>query len=478
MDVAPLSASRVGSWDDEADVVVVGLGCAGASAVLGACEAGAEVIGLERSSAGGGTSAQSGGVIYLGGGTPVQRACGFEDSAEDMRRFLVAACGPDADEAKIALYSEGSVDHFHWLADQGVRWHDTFYAEPVYEVLTDDGLMFSGGEEAWPFCEIARPAPRGHYPRTEGRSGVLLMKVLLEAVDRSPARVRTDTVAERLVVADDGRVVGLVARRFGDEVRVRARGGVILAGGGFVANDRMLTQHAPWLVDDACYKVGTDTDDGRAIRMAQALGAAVRHMDAAEVSNPAPPNVLMPSLLVNSQGQRFINEDVYHGRSGQVALFRQDKQVYLVLDEEIHEANPSWLKITWAAETLEELESDMGLPAGSLRATVELYNRHAEAGEDPLFHKNRRWLKPLRPPFGAVDLRKGLFGVFTLGGLHTGVDGAVLDLDGEAIPGLYAAGRTASGIPAWGYVSGISLGEGTFFGRAAGAAAAGTALGA
>ena len=66
--------------------------------------------------------------------------------------------------------------------------------------------------------------------------------------------------------------------------------------------------------------------------------------------------------------------------------------------------------------------------------------------------------------------------VFTLGGLATTVDGEVLDLGGEPIPGLYAAGRTTSGIQAWGYISGTSLGEGTYFGRRAGRAAATTKL--
>ena len=64
----------------ETDVLVVGLGCAGASTALEAVAAGAEVVVVERASAGGGTSANSGGVIYLGGGTPIQKECGFEDS--------------------------------------------------------------------------------------------------------------------------------------------------------------------------------------------------------------------------------------------------------------------------------------------------------------------------------------------------------------------------------------------------------------
>ena len=74
------NAATVRAWDREADVVVVGFGCAGACAAIEAAEAGADVLLLERASGGGGTSAMSGGLIYMGGGTPVQAACGIEDT--------------------------------------------------------------------------------------------------------------------------------------------------------------------------------------------------------------------------------------------------------------------------------------------------------------------------------------------------------------------------------------------------------------
>src|SRR5512139_4216248 len=77
----------VKTWDLGADVIVVGFGCAGACAAISAAEAGADVLVLERASGGGGTSALSGGQIYMGGGTPVQKACGFVDTPEEMYKF-------------------------------------------------------------------------------------------------------------------------------------------------------------------------------------------------------------------------------------------------------------------------------------------------------------------------------------------------------------------------------------------------------
>jgi 3-oxo-5alpha-steroid 4-dehydrogenase len=206
------------------------------------------------------------------------------------------------------------------------------------------------------------------------------------------------------------------------------------------------------------------------------VGAAVKRMDSIECALPFnAPRSLKYGILVNGLGQRFINEDTYMGRVGQRALTKELGQVYLVVDE-AHYAE-HWLGITatWVCETAAELEGEIGLPDGSLQETLDYFNAHAERGEDPLFHKRPPLLAPLVPPLAAFDLRsdKFIYAPFTLGGLHTDVDGAVLDLDGAAIPGLYAAGRTTSGVAAQGYCSGVSLGDSTFFGRRAGRAAAG-----
>jgi 3-oxo-5alpha-steroid 4-dehydrogenase len=209
--------------------------------------------------------------------------------------------------------------------------------------------------------------------------------------------------------------------------------------------------------------------------MAQAIGASVRNMYAGEVSLPiTPPRSLIQGILINGQGQRFINEDTYMGRVGQSSLYQQGGEVFLILDETSYEPNWMGLTATWVCETPGELEAEIGLPAGSLESTVALYNRHAVSGEDPLFHKGRQWVRPLVPPLGAVDLRIGPapYAPFTLGGLETTVEGAVLDLTGRPIPGLFAAGRTTSGVCSFGYASGMSIGDSTMFGRFAGASAA------
>jgi 3-oxo-5alpha-steroid 4-dehydrogenase len=478
--IAPRRAEDVHAWDAESDVVVVGYGCAGSSAAIAARETEADVLIVERAGAGGGASSMAGGEIYLGGGTPIQKACGFDDTPQAMYDFLMAATGPSPNQPKLEIYCEKSVDHFHWLVDCGVPFKASFYETPCWEPPTDDGLVYTGGENAWPFNEIAPPAPRGHIPQIQNKrimeksGGWMLMHHLSATAEAAGTRVMSDTKVSQLVADAEGRVVGAMARRFGEEIAIRARRGVVLASGGFAANADMVSRHVPAIAGHLT--LGTDGDDGTSIRLGQGMGAAVAHLEAAEAALPSVPQLVYPSVLVNRFGQRFINEDTYCGRTGQAAMFHQQAHCNLVLDEEIFESVPEsdrWgARPTWVCETVGELEKEMELPEGSLQATIELYNRHAAGGTDPVFHKRAEYLRPLKSPFGGVRLTGIPYAVFTLGGLVTTIDGEVVGPGGSPIPGLFAAGRATSGIPSWGYASGTSLGDGTFFGRRAGSAAA------
>ncbi|MDH3210994.1 MAG: FAD-dependent oxidoreductase [Myxococcales bacterium] len=466
---------EIAHWDDEVDVLVVGLGAAGAAAAVEAACAGAETLVLERAGGGGGTSAMSGGVLYLGGGTALQKTCGFEDTPDAMFRYLMASCGESPDEAKLRLYCEGSVEHYAWIVAQGVPFKAVFYDGCSGEPPTDDGLVWSGSERAYPFRDIAAPAPRGHVPRMEHQTGPLLMQKLCAAVASSPARSALNHRCVALVQEPDGSVIGAVAETFGEERALRARRGVILTTGGFIHDDAMIAAHAP-LVGKCNIRVGAEGDDGSGIRLGVAAGAGTLHMDAASISLPATqPWGLKRGVLVNAQGQRFINEDAYYGRLGEWALFRHGGRAWLVVDDEVFEKPDYPREVAAVGETPADLERELRLPPGSLEATLALYNRHAERGEDPLFHKAESYVKPLtRPPYGAFDCttENSIYAAFTLGGLATDPDGRVLDPEGRPLPGLFAAGRATSGLSVGGYSSGLSLGDATFFGRRAGRCAA------
>jgi 3-oxo-5alpha-steroid 4-dehydrogenase len=262
---------------------------------------------------------------------------------------------------------------------------------------------------------------------------------------------------------------------YGEKVAIRARRGVVLASGSFAYNAELVEQHVPALSGRPGSAI--EEHDGQAMRAAQWVGADVAHMNNCEVAIHADPGLMARSLVINGLGQRFINEDTYPGRIGVATALQQRNQALIVADQRAVDEAMAAPKATrmipppsWVSDDIAELEADAGLPQGSLAATLEAYNRHAAAGADPLFHKAAQWLRPLEGPIGIFDVRGQTSG-FPLGGLRTSVDGAVLDVDGDAIPGLFAAGRTTLGIAASNYASGCSLGDGSFFGRRAGRAA-------
>jgi succinate dehydrogenase/fumarate reductase flavoprotein subunit len=475
----PCRHTDVPRWDLQADAIVVGFGASGACAAIEAASAGAKVILFELAAGSGGASALSGGDIYIGGGSEIQRSAGYEDTAEDMFKYLMMAGGPNADEAKVRLYADSSLAHFDWLKAQGVKFKNSHLPGKVVEPQTDDCLIFSGSEQAWPFVDNAKPAPRGHTPQMMGAgAGRYLMDVLTDRVNELGVDVRYDSRVLTLIADANNRVHGVVVRMNNEEYYVQARQGVVLCLGGFVMNRDMVKRHVPMLLRSNT-PIGTSGDDGTGIRLGMSVGGATMNMDQGFVTSPFyPPESLVKGIFVNQLGQRYINEDVYHGRVSWYSFQQPGERVFLLADAATYDrpfygADLRAGDIVATGDTWQEVEQELGLPEGSLVSTVEIYNRYAERGEDPLFHKAAKYLMPLNEgPFVALDYRIDhcIYSSFTLGGLDTLPTGEVLTADHEVIPGLYAAGRTACGIPRWapGYSSGMSVGDATFTGRQAG----------
>lgn len=481
----PRKASDVTHWDMETDVAIVGFGAAGGCAAIEAADAGASVTIFELASASGGSTALSSAEIYMGGsgGTRVQKACGFEDSTEDMVTYMMMCAGPQADEAKIRGYCENSADHFAWLVDKGVPFKDSFHEERAIMCLTDDGLLYTGNEKAYPFAQQAKPCPRGHNLYVEGdNGGPLFMKIITENVEkRDNISVEYEVRALTLIVDDEGSVAGLVIRKDRKELNVKANKGVILCAGGFVMNEEMVRKYAPMLTHCNA-PIGNPGDTGSGILMGISVGGAAVNMHEGFVSLPYyPPASMTCGILVNDKGQRFINEDVYHGRMGAAILAQQSERFYFILtvDQYGDYERVSYMGAEVAAtgETFAELEEELGLRKNSLQHTIAIYNEDCVSGEDTLQHKAPQWLEQLEPPLVALDVTPGrgsFYPFFTLGGLDTLPTGEVVDPQRQVIPGLYAAGRTACGVVrrAEGYSSGMSVGDASYSGRMAGIAAA------
>src|SRR6185312_4235451 len=165
------------------------------------------------------------------------------------------------DEAKLRVYCDGSLAHYDWLVRCGVPLiagpdaagtplatpePDGFVSVGAQE-YAGGGLVWTGGEQAYPCSELAEPAPRGHMPRdADGVEDLFegaVLKCMIGAVERTKVRVRVNTGAERLIVDDAGRIVGIEGRCEGESIRIRARRGVVMTTGGFIYNDEMLAEY-------------------------------------------------------------------------------------------------------------------------------------------------------------------------------------------------------------------------------------------
>ena len=522
------------AWDDSADLIVVGFGGAGASAGLQARELGGEVIALDRFG-GGGATAFSGG-IYYAGGTRYQAEAGYEDSAANMFAYLSQEESAVSEET-LRRFCEGSNDDIEWLARHGVPFDSTTWKDKT--AYPPDGyfLYYSGNEKVPSYTRTATPAPRGHRAVGPGFSGYAYFGALQAAALGSGVRLQPHSPVVRLVVDGEGRVVGVETRdipadqwpaheaiyrklnpmrpfagvrhekaiaeaarfeaNFAGRRLLRARGGVLLSAGGYVYNLKMVERHRPLFarVYKAIVRIGSMGCDGSGIELGQSAGGATRLMDEIFAGRSiVPPEGFLHGILVDAEGQRFINEDAYTGFVGEkIGKLPHDGKAWLILDHQnwrdaIRQCMfpgkglymytlPSLLNMlfggTKKARSLDALARKCGLDPAALGESIAINNDVAAGRRDDPLGKARENVRPLKQgPFHAINMDMGnKFAstlVFSLGGLEVDEgSGAVLRDDASTIPGLYAAGRTAVGLCSKGYLSGMSLADTVFSGRRA-----------
>lgn len=496
---APLVVEHAESvaWDDQADVVIVGFGGAGAAAAVQSCQLGLQVIALDRAE-GGGATAASGGVFYAGGGTRVQKQLGIEDTPEQMFRYLQLETQGVVRDDTLRRFCEESAATVDWLTQLGTRFggpywpHKTSYPGPQYFLYHPDNSLLSAAKA------VATPAPRGHravVPLKLSRKAVGLGGPIFEPMrDAALAlgmKLHRKTEARQLVVDHNGRVLGVKALQSKSRhVRLyRAREGVVLSAGGFVFNREMMKHHAPKYF--AGIPLGTPGDDGSGIRLGQSVGAATDRLDRATAWRFInPPLAWSNGIIVNRHGRRIVNESCYGATIGEAIAERNDGKAWLVLDQELvtrsrREALPgkvlsfqwqlAWLNLLFGLHRARDtmaLAAHIGADATVLQATLDACNRAAAGRQPDSLGKDPEDMHVLRAPFHVIDVAIGarLFPcpVLTMGGLLVDeTTGAVRNEAGHDIPGLYAAGRTAVGLPSHLYMSGLSIADCVFSGRRA-----------
>lgn len=498
------------------DVVILGSGAAGLTAALAAAVEGAQVAVFEKAELLGGTTALSGGTIWIPNNQPAREA-GVEDSRERGLEYLASLSNgmilPELAEALI----DGGPQFVDFLEEYSEIRLQLVHGYPDYHPEHPGGLPRGGrsiepalvsfvGLEEWS-DRVSGDIRRMQIAETPlgGGTGVVepdvlaereeakleglgraLVGGLLRACLQRGVRIATRSRGLRLLT-EDGVVTGVELETPDGRQSVFA-GAVVLATGGF--------EYDPDLVRDflrgpLTRPVGAPSNSGDGLRMVMRIGAQLGNMREAwwspVISYPglrrdggqnallsARERALPGCIMVNRHGDRFANEAANYNALGG-AFHRLDESrldyrnvpAYLIFDQSTVDQfgafgvapggeMPDWVT---RAETLEELAAAFGIPAVELRATVDRFNENARAGVDPDFARGEsaydRWpgahhakdpdsayatLGPVEmaPLYGA---QVAISALGTKGGPRTDREGRVLNVDGDVIRGLYAAGN-------------------------------------
>lgn len=448
----------------EADVIVVGAGLAGHCAALEAAATGADVILLEKQPEVGGSTVLSGGSFAFAG-TDEQKALKIEDSPEILEADFLSVGDHFNNPALVRLYADRQLDAYRWLKERGVAFGP---------------IQTASGQSV----------PRQHpsNPREA-------IRLLSELVARTPKiRLVLNAPAGRLIRAPGSLRVTEIELASGE--RAKARCGVVLTSGGFSRNREMIKQFAPQQM--AAKNVGGPGNVGDGIKMAWQLGADVcdmpfikgtfgNHPAAQPEQHTAALAIYRGAIAVNQDGRRFANESVSYKLLGDACLAQPGHVGYQIFDEAIFQTQVRGVPIfdfaprleqglMLKADTLKDLAGLIGVPAANLKTTIETYNNDVEKGHDSAF--GRRSLvqgvgdmkKIGAPPFYAYPSTSALIATYC--GVKVDIDMRVVDVFGEAIPALYAAGEMTGGFHGAAFMTGTSLGKCVICGRIAGRNAA------
>ena len=487
----------------DVDVCIVGAGGAGISAAIEASDAGKKVVILESQAMAGGNSTRSTGGLNAAK-TKLQDENEFDEKA-GVEKTLKTAKEEWADNKDITdlaatvekqwedyqANSEGyfdSVELFEldtMIGGHGIN--DMSLVKFLCENSADaiDWLDKIGAPLKSVGSFGGASVKRIHRPvDDEGKTksvGAYLIPILTKNLDDRGIEVIYDTTADEILMAD-GKVAGVHAKgNAGNEVTVNAPA-VVLATGGFGYNNDMVAKYQP----DFKGYMSTNAPGamGQGIDMATAVGADVVDMDQIQLHPTVEKNTASliteglrgdGAILVNSEGKRFFDEVSTRDKVSAAEFKQPGEFAWLIVDQAMVDASSviqGYINkgLTIEGKDAADLAANIKVDAAAFEQTLEDWNKCVEAKEDKEFGRTS-FANPLSTaPYYAIQVAPGIH--HTMGGLKINTDTEVLDKDGNAIAGLFAAGEVTGGVHGGNRLGGNAVADIIVFGRQAGQKAA------
>ena len=488
----------------ETDIVVVGAGGAGMTAALTASDAGKSVLLIESQPAVGGNSVKSTGGMNAAK-TVYQDANEFGESA-GVEKTLKAAEAYSDNEAITALAATVKEQWEAWQADPKGYFDSTelFALDTLIggKGLNDPELvntLVNNSAAAIEYLDSigihlnnvaafgGASVKRIHRPvNDEGKVvsvGAYTVPLLEKAVAaRDNLALMTNLTATKLLTDESGAVCGLeAATQDGYTVTVKAKA-VILATGGFGANLDMVVQYKPDLA--GFMTTNAAGIQGQGILMAVEIGADTVDMEQIQIHPTVQADTASliteglrgdGAILVNANGERFIDEVGTRDVVSAAEIAQPDSFSWLVVDQKMVDASSviqGYITrgLMLQGDTYEALANELGIPADAFAATMEKWNGYVADKNDPDFGRTS-FAQPLdTAPYYAVKVTAGIH--HTMGGLKIDSQTHVLNKEGQIIPGLFAAGEVTGGVHGGNRLGGNAVADFVVFGRIAGQEAA------
>ena len=449
------------------DVVVIGAGGAGFSAAITARNAGANVVLLEKMPAVGGNSLISGAEMNAAKNW-VQPKLGINDDSPELHAEDTFKGGDGKGDMKVInVMTHQALDAAKWCRDYlGVRFED-------------DNLFFFGGHSR----------KRALIP--VGHTGTEFITKFQAKADELGIPVITNMKAEELIKDKDGRVVGVKATMDGSEYTFNAKGGVVLATGGFGANPEMVKKYNP-KIDERFKTTDAPGSTGEALYMAERAGAELVNMGYIQtypICDPISGAIELiadarfdGAIMLNQEGKRFVEELQRRDVLSEAILNQTGRYCWVLWNDKIGSISntvkahaneyEAFTKqgIMTTCDDLKCIADFTKIPFDQLRKTVKRVSDMAGKGNDKDFNHRA----------GLMDMQQGKYYVIkavpsthhTMGGVRINEKAEALTAEGKVIPGLWAAGEVTGVTHGTNRLGGNAYTDIIVFGRIAGEAAA------